>query len=505
MHHLYTRFDKLRKNTLPPQRRMDAAADLPTKVRNFLKDHKTYTTIFPHSRLAGSYAQKMCVTDVKDVDFLVFIPGTPEGEKMTLPRTAISELAAALEGLAEYLGKTKDCIEVETARRSVHVYFADEDFHLDVVPCILVGGTDEALRVPCKFEKKWVKSHPLGYIAKLDEVNSKHGYNVKRVGRMLKHFVQFKMAKRNRPKSYWLGTLLLRTVEERGFDTSKSQAQLFNWLIKDIYNRYLVTLNTTNATPNLKDPILGHNVSWNWKRSAFETFMRRLEEAIEWSDKALSEKVTKEEAVKLWQKIFGEVYFPTDIEEEVQKAAAMATPGRSAVTPTGCVVPVFSGLVAAAPAAVISRPTSFHCGILQQQRCLVTPLNLGKQQLMMGHHFPAFTYRQEGTTGVWKGQFQPRPGSPVYTVSIRFRPRMAPEVKVLTPQISPWAPHVYEGGFLCLYWPKELNFNSSMFLAETIVPWIAQWLLYYELWQETDNWLGPESLHRYQVMEKKAA
>lgn len=38
-------------------------------------------------------------------------------------------------------------------------------------------------------------------------------------------------------------------------------------------------------------------------------------------------------------------------------------------------------------------------------------------------------------------------------------------------------------------------------IAETIVPWTALWLLYYELWLETDEWLGPEAPHQAKKQE----
>lgn len=134
-----------------------------------------------------------------------------------------------------------------------------------------------------------------------------------------------------------------------------------------------------------------------------------------------------------------------------------------------------------------------------------TPLNVAVQQHGMSLHFPDFSFRMEGTTGIWRGRLQPRPGSPVYTVSIRFRPRSKPEVRVKSPPLIEKAPHTYPDGTLCLFWPKDRNWDSSMLLAETIVPWTAQWLLFYELWQETGKWLGPESPHMYPGREKVAA
>jgi hypothetical protein len=47
---------------------------------------------------------------------------------------------------------------------------------------------------------------------------------------------------------------------------------------------------------------------------------------------------------------------------------------------------------------------------------------------------------------------------------------------------------VYSSGDLCLYLPGE--WNESMLLAATILPWTSQWLFYYELWLITGHWMG---------------
>ena len=49
-------------------------------------------------------------------------------------------------------------------------------------------------------------------------------------------------------------------------------------------------------------------------------------------------------------------------------------------------------------------------------------------------------------------------------------------------------PHVYSSGDLCLYLPGQ--WKESMLLADTILPWTSQWLLYYELWLITGHWMG---------------
>ena len=34
------------------------------------------------------------------------------------------------------------------------------------------------------------------------------------------------------------------------------------------------------------------------------------------------------------------------------------------------------------------------------------------------------------------------------------------------------------------------EWNADMLISESVVPWTSEWLLHYELWLATDEWLG---------------
>ncbi len=111
--------------------------------------------------------------------------------------------------------------------------------------------------------------------------------------------------------------------------------------------------------------------------------------------------------------------------------------------------------------------------------------------------FPQFCWRITRLGGVeWKGTLQPTPDSTVYEVMIVHEPDRMPRVWVERPSIRKDAWHRYPDGSLCLYWPKEWRWTPRESLAETIVPWTAFWLYYYELWCIAGDWLGPSSPHR---------
>lgn len=53
-------------------------------------------------------------------------------------------------------------------------------------------------------------------------------------------------------------------------------------------------------------------------------------------------------------------------------------------------------------------------------------------------------------------------------------------------------PHVYDSQKqqLCLYSPSKKEWNAHNYIIDTIIPWISEWLYYYELWLPEGKWLG---------------
>lgn len=43
---------------------------------------------------------------------------------------------------------------------------------------------------------------------------------------------------------------------------------------------------------------------------------------------------------------------------------------------------------------------------------------------------------------------------------------------------------------LCLHMPYECNHTAM--IADTIIPWIQEWILHYEIWLATGEWCGED-------------
>lgn len=337
---LVTHFEELLKNLRPPEDRLALAQELPARVRKFLEEHSELETVAPHTMLVGSYAQHTTVGDVKDVDFLVRVPGDPEENEPEAKRL-IQDLKATLVDLPEALGYSgyaqMQDVEVERARRSIHVYFEGEDFHIDVVPCIAPSGFDEVIYVPDRGFNEWIPSHPVGLCKLLTDLNKENSKKLRPLIKLVKHFRDVQMVYQ-KPKSYWILSLVIHHVrKEDGLDMSKSIGEIFHDFCDAVYKQYNHLLTTSGtATPNIADPMLDHNVSWNWDRSHFETFMRRLDDGRKWSGKAL-EAEDRNTAIEYWQKLFGEEYFPNNVDEAAENRAANIWPGKSYVTSSGLI------------------------------------------------------------------------------------------------------------------------------------------------------------------------
>jgi hypothetical protein len=118
------------------------------------------------------------------------------------------------------------------------------------------------------------------------------------------------------------------------------------------------------------------------------------------------------------------------------------------------------------------------------------------QIFRMRQLFPQFAYKSDKKPA-WYGTLRPTPESPEYRLKLEYRSGKSPKVWILSPEVRPDAPHRYRDRSLCLYYPRYGEWHPGMFLAETIVPWAAEWLFFYEVWLEDPDgrWFGPEAPH----------
>lgn len=125
-------------------------------------------------------------------------------------------------------------------------------------------------------------------------------------------------------------------------------------------------------------------------------------------------------------------------------------------------------------------------------------LTLEEQNQLMKKHFPQFKLIYPPTSNYisWIGDIVSPYSGKKRKVEIQYSlgwifPRVYVE------GVTSNAPHIHIslGNCLCLYKPKFTNWNYSMPISETIIPWTINWIIQWEVWQVTGKYNGLEEKH----------
>lgn len=120
--------------------------------------------------------------------------------------------------------------------------------------------------------------------------------------------------------------------------------------------------------------------------------------------------------------------------------------------------------------------------------------------------YPHFAGRGNHKVRTWIGKVQPSDMSPEYLVKIRYELGKRPKIYVLSPALrdrdGERIPHIYPDNTLCTYLPRAKEWTSAHLIADVLVPWISDWLLFYEAWHATGEWLA-DAAHPTTGMSKE--
>ena len=119
-----------------------------------------------------------------------------------------------------------------------------------------------------------------------------------------------------------------------------------------------------------------------------------------------------------------------------------------------------------------------------------------RQKTLIEQHFPCFECHLYCNRLTCRGAITPSEGCDGYIIRIRYDYEKVPRVDIKHPHIIPSSKiHMYGCGALCLYDPRETPWQRWHNVHETIIPWIAEWLVFYELYLICGKWVGPEAPH----------
>ena len=129
----------------------------------------------------------------------------------------------------------------------------------------------------------------------------------------------------------------------------------------------------------------------------------------------------------------------------------------------------------------------------------MTPVPIPVQIKFLSEDFPNGEVKSQTLRRLkWEMDIVPSPNSSTYRIRIDYTIGTPPKVYVIDPAVLKKAdgatllPHVFdsEKQRLCLFYGRFSEWDASMFLSRTIVPWASEWLNFYELWVVTGEWLG---------------
>ena len=124
-------------------------------------------------------------------------------------------------------------------------------------------------------------------------------------------------------------------------------------------------------------------------------------------------------------------------------------------------------------------------------------LSLAQQAIRLWSWFPEAKITLRPTELTWIGAVRPTPCSRDYRTKITYRYDWYPAVvtvDTLDSRPGENLPHTYSDGSLCLHEAQE--WTPAMAIADTIVPWTAEWLAHYELWRVRGRWYGDDQRDR---------
>lgn len=133
-------------------------------------------------------------------------------------------------------------------------------------------------------------------------------------------------------------------------------------------------------------------------------------------------------------------------------------------------------------------------GITNRIKVLSIPIQAG---LIRKMYPDSLLETRNGQSLIWVHTISPSPFGDDYKIRLEYHVNDRPNVYAITPlalaKNESKLPHCFDQKKqqLCLYFNKDSKeWNKSMALTKTIIPWAYEWLYHYEIWLGTGEWTG---------------
>lgn len=225
----------------------------------------------------------------------------------------------------------------------------------------------------------------------------------------------------------------------------------------------------------------------------------------------LNKRYSYKDQINVLKKMFGESVGQQVERQFANEAGELVRSGNHYLGRTGGILTI----PASASAKPAAQPNTFYraTNLALVRELPVPPLALQAQVSAMAQRWPQFQVSRPGDQLIiWSGDLQGLErrfhitieyGIPKQSDQAIYR--LMPVVRVqhpflvLNPEAEEEAPlpHVYPDrkndyrlSPLCLFDPEAGEWDHSMKIAHTTIPWAARWLACYEIWEATGRWVG---------------
>ena len=109
-----------------------------------------------------------------------------------------------------------------------------------------------------------------------------------------------------------------------------------------------------------------------------------------------------------------------------------------------------------------------------------------EQALHVCSRYEGFKHKITGINTVRiLGKLQPIAFSKPYEIEVQYQLGKYPKVRIISPAIDKNAPHMFSENKICTFYPESINWTREMKIADTIIPWVSDWIFHYESWLVT--------------------
>ena len=252
---------------------------------------------------------------------------------------------------------------------------------------------------------------------------------------------------------------------------------------------------------NPANPAENFSEKWFEDRKLFEAFIDFIRDTRQvWNGLKTATNPTLQES--LLEQAFGETRIKRllaaqrSYQDMVLKAQRLTPVAQAAglglLNTTAAVKPTFD------PAPVQNQPARRYGG---------TVFPLQTAQFSAGTNYLQQRWIEETYPGIFRctvrngvltctGTIRPTDDCDEYRICIKYVPGVPPQVFIVSHRIKPGKRiHMYSNGALCLHYPPDVNWRHRTSVATCTIPWVAEWVVCYELWKLTGIWEGAEFKH----------